>query len=183
MVNLLSRVISACRLLKYKSYKVVGTAIQPDSLASPIQLNARVYTNPGAQGFKTFAHSFHNDPVEYWYFPLVGTLYTHVSGYAVYLEKGSVLTAARHLESYLTVRDNFPTVVLENEVRSHPVLSNGFICSPEEAAYIQNKIRATVDEHFNSHPFDMSIRDISIHNTIDHELMSWYVGKFDLKLN
>ena len=75
-------------------------------------------------------------------------MYTHVSGYAVYLEEGSVLTAAKHLESYLTVRDNFPTVVLENEVRSHPVLSNGFICSPEEAAYIQNKIRATVDEHF-----------------------------------
>jgi hypothetical protein len=173
------------RLLKHKRYKVITNQQTAGGLIGvPIKQGARVRTAPEAQGMKTF-QAFDNELD--WYYPLVACLYVHEqSGKAVILDRSGIHMACNVFENYLTIMDNMTTVVLPEELRAHPVLSNGYICqSPEEGAYIQNRIRQKVLQHFNDDGDflgDKDRKDFSIDGTIDHYLMDWYAMHFDYKL-
>lgn len=176
MVNVLSPVISAWRKFRAKRFTVHTTLYLKDKCVEsyPIMVYDQVYTEPLKQ--KPIVWLSHG-PDAPWYYPLIGTLYTHrESGMAVFMSSGPKQAAIEYFEGILNMHNALIDHVVLRDIDSHIVLSNGSIVTPEEGARIQNRIRLIMIK-FKMHPYDRRF-DHYIDNDIEHEMMQKYLERF-----
>ena len=176
MANVLSLVTSAWRKFTAKRFTVHTTLYLKGKCVEsyPIMVYDRVYTEPLKQKPTVWLSHGSEAP---WYYPLIGTLYTHrESGMAVFMSSGPKQAAIEYFEGILNMHNALVDHVVLDDIDSHIVLSNGSIVTPKEAARIQNRIRVTMIS-FKLHPYDRRF-DHYIDNNIEHEMMQKYLERF-----